>query len=686
MKKKWFQTSYRRSLVDMHILDWNERFMSEFDPRDYVHMQALAGVDSTIVFASSSVGTCYWPTKVGRMHKGLKGRDILGEIIDSSHQRGINVMLLYECENKWAWDNHPDWRTIDVEGKEVNRNSRRKNSRRRFCCYNNSPYRDFILAQIEELCKGYEFEGVWFDGDHWGSVCYCPSCRKRYASEVGSELPRIPNWQDPKWVRFQRKREEWLADFACLMTSAVKKRKPEAAVVHNFSRCCRGWRAGMSRAFAKQNDFLDGDASGDLLHQSFYNKLLYNLSENRPLAFMTSYTPKVPMAQITTPKSRELLEAQLYLTLAYNAAFCFIDDVNPTGTLNQGVYETMREIFCQSRKYEEYLGGELCQEVAIYFSFESNADDSPHYQAAICAAKSLSDCHIPFGVITKKNLEALSSYQVIILPSVMMVDQEEIEALKQFVASGGGLYVSKNTSLFTTNGERKNEFLLSDILGVSYLGETKETTTYISPTDEGRDLFPSVCSVEYPLIIFNSQVKVKAAKGAKVLAALTLPYTDPREINRFASLRNDPPGISTDYPSIVFNEYGKGKTLYVAGEMGVGKSVEFQLYHGLFTNLIRLLSSKPFSFEADAPKSVQINLFRQEDKRRYLINLINFQAELPNIPVRGIKLRIKLHKKEAQRLIKLPEEKELAYQSEKDSVEFDVPELKTFLMLALDYR
>ena len=32
----WFDKNYRRHLLDMHIDDWDERFLSEFSPKTYV--------------------------------------------------------------------------------------------------------------------------------------------------------------------------------------------------------------------------------------------------------------------------------------------------------------------------------------------------------------------------------------------------------------------------------------------------------------------------------------------------------------------------------------------------------------------------------------------------------------------------------------------------------------------------
>jgi len=686
MKKEWFKKSYRRNLVDMHIPDWNEKFLSGFDPKKYVDMLSLAKVNSAMIYANSHIGNCYWPTKVGHMHKGLKGRDILGELINLCHQRGMNVIIYYSLiYNNWAYENNPDWRIITAEGKEAG-----KNSRYGVCCPN-SPYRDFAVAQIEEICRNYEFEGIFFDMTFWPGVCYCPACRKRYNLEEKEEIPRVINWENLKWVKFQRKREEWLVEFASLATSTVKKIKPEITVEHQSSSCTADWQRGVPIRLFKENDYLGGDFYGDSLNQSFICKLFYNLTKNHPFEFMT--TRCLSLGDHTTIKSKELLKAQTYSALAYNGAFLFIDAIDPVGTLNKDVYKEMGEIFEETKKYEKYSGGKLCQDIGIYFSFESNisfadngrksADTSrrqPHLEAVLGAAKSLLNSHIPYGIITKKDLKKLSSYQIIILPNLLMIDEEEVRALKEFVASGGSLYASKYTSLTTKDGHRKEDFLLSDVFGISYSGETKEKITYISPKEKGS-LFMDY-SIKYPLSIFGSQLKIKTKEKTEILATLTLPYTDPKNTDYFSSIHSNPPGIFTDYPAIVLNKYGKGKVLYVTTDL---ETIKYEPHRLIFINLIKLLSQKSFSFEVDAPKSVEVTLFHQEDNGRYLINLLNFQSELPNIPIEGIKLRIKLDKKRPQKLIRVPEEKELVYEFKRDYVEFTLPRLETFLMLALYY-
>lgn len=687
---KWYENSYRRSLVDMHIDDWDERFLYLFDPKEYVEMQKLARVQTVIFYASSNVGICYYPSKVGHMHKGIKGRDILKEVIDLSHKEGMSVVVYYNIWHKWAYDTHPDWRLVTPKGEGT-----REYMRYGVCCIN-SPFREFVITQVEELCKNYKFEGLWFDMIGLTTVCYCPYCRKRYLIETGKEIPRIINWENPEWVRFQRKREEWLVEFGSSLISTGKKINPDLTIVLQGAHWQNGWIDGLTLPFFRIQDYVSGDFYGGALEESFVCKLFYSITPNKPFEYMTSRCPT--LLDHTTMKSKELLRAQMYSVLANNGAFCFIDAIDPEGTLNRDFYARMGELFKEIEQYEKYLdnNSKFCQDVGIYLSFESliNPEDngkrtseithkrSPHLEAAVNVAKTLLNAHIPFGVITKENLKNISDYQILILPSLLMIDEEEMNAFRRFVESGGSIYASGVTSLLTKSGIKQEDFLLSDLFGVSYLGETKENLTYITPKKDFEDIFMGYSS-RYPLTLFSTQLKVKKIKeDAKILATITLPYTDPKDISRFASANSNPPGIPTEFPSILLNQYGKGTVIYSAGVLEIMKEDE---HRSIFVNLIKLISKKPFFFEVDAPKSVEVTLFNQEGKGRYLINLLNYQPELPNIPVIDIKMKIRLDGKSPQRLMLLPEEKELDFKIRDDYIEFIIPRLETFLMLCLEY-
>ena len=284
---KWYTKAYRRNVIDTHIEDWDKSFLSKLDPVAYVKMLRQAKVDSTVLYAHSHVGYCNYPTKVGHMHKGLKGRDVFGEIINLCHKYNIKVVAYYSLIfNNWLYDNNPNWRIVRADGSYAAASSDGKGKASRYgVCCPNSPYRDYIVQEISEICTGYDFEGIRFDMTFWPMVCYCKHCRKRFSAEIGGELPRKIDWSNPIWIAFQRCRERWLVDFASIATNTAQKLKPDLSVEHQSSTYPLAWQWGVTTDLSTQCDFLQGDFYGGELQASFACKLLYNLTVNQPFGY-----------------------------------------------------------------------------------------------------------------------------------------------------------------------------------------------------------------------------------------------------------------------------------------------------------------------------------------------------------------------------------------------------------------
>ena len=71
-KEYWFRHNYRRNLLDMHISDSDEAFLTRFDPAAYADALKEAGVQAAVVKAKSHTGLCYWPAGIGRMLNHLR--------------------------------------------------------------------------------------------------------------------------------------------------------------------------------------------------------------------------------------------------------------------------------------------------------------------------------------------------------------------------------------------------------------------------------------------------------------------------------------------------------------------------------------------------------------------------------------------------------------------------------------
>lgn len=93
----------------------------------------------------------------------------------------------------------------------------------------------------------------------------------------------------------------------------------------------------------------------------------------------------------------------------------------------------------------------------------------------------------------------------------------------------------------------------------------------------------------------------------------------------------------------------------------------------------------PGSVSASAPKAVEMTVFHQAENQRYIISLVNFQHELPNIPVHDIRVRVRVGERSVANLL-LPGERAWPYELADDWLEFVAPLLETLHMFALDYR
>jgi len=685
MKQPWYKSTWRRAVLDMHITDDDERFLSAYNPEGYAALLEHARTKSGVVYAMGHVGLSLFPSKVLPNHKGLSGRDAFGDTVAACHARGIGVSAYMSVIfDNWAYRHYPDWKIVGPDGAPV-----AQRSRYGVCCPN-SPYRDYVAAYARELCERYEFEGIRFDMTFWPHVCYCRHCRARFEKEAGGEIPTRIDWDDPRWTLFQRKREEWLAEFAGKLTSTALAARPTISVEHQASTFPFNWRFGVNTPLAPHNTFLQGDFYGDALQGSMARKLFSHLSPNLPAAFETSIA--MHLANYTALKPYDLLRAKAHAALADATAFVYIDSVDPLGSVNPLVYERMGKIFSETSAYEPFLGGTRLEDVAVYFSLDSKYDPAdsgrqvndpalssrmPHVDAVTAVCKALVESHVPFGIITRRNLADLSRWPVVVLPGVLTIDDEEAAALRGYVKNGGALYVSGPGLLRGALGERRKDFVLSDVLGVSWRGETKEKFTYMAPAREGAGLFGD-WTPAYPMGLSAAQTIAEASADADVLATITLPYTDPDDPLHFASTHNNPPGVPTKHPAVVAHRFGKGMAMWVAGPLETADSSQ----DALCPLLLRLAGSS--RVQTNAPKVVEITTFEQPEQKRFVVSLVNFPRELPPVPVENVTVTLRTGGARARRVTALPSGTTLQSSTGNDSVTFTVPRLETFAMAAVE--
>ena len=688
---KWPDNVYRRLLVDMHVPDWHPDLLSRFDPVDCVATIARAGFQSFEQYAISCAGLCLWPTKVGQMHANMGGRDYFGEVLEECRRHGLHTVCYFHVIwDNWAYEKHPDWRVRPAGGDD-----KIMQGRYGFACPN-SPYRDYIRDLLRELVGSYEFEAIFVDMTMWPDVCYCPHCTARFWNEHNAEPPRIVDWDDPSWRKFQGARQSWLLDFVNDMTRTVKQIRP-ISVYHQFATVFHSWRLGAPLELAEACDFVTGDFYGGPASHSLVCKAYTSLTRNRPFEMATSRT--IGMTDHVTIKPMEQIRVESFVPTLHSAALMLIDAINADGTLNNAVYDFMRGLNAERAPYEQFLGGELLADVAIYYDKESmynpdengvhvaelNAmDELPHRDAMVGIANILREGHVPFGMVTNATLQQLSKYRAVIVPNVLEMTEPQAAIFRQFVEDGGVLYASGPSSLdrFHEAGPR---YLLEDVLGVRYMGTLGTKVTYLTPADEevAKTIWP-----QDHLIFGGAMTQAEALPGAEVLATVTLPFAAPeagRAIgSRFASIISDPPAVAPGAePGIVVHSYGRGKAVWIAAPI---ESVDQQVNARLVLALLKRLLAAPYKFEVETHPSVEVTLFDQPENQRLLVGMLNMQPQPPAIPV-GATIKVQIPPgRQASGVIRIPDRKPMPYERAGPYVEIGFEPFETLAMALVEYE
>ena len=664
---KWYAKNFRRHLCDMHIADFDERFLSEFSAEEYFVNLKKAKVTAAMIYFQSHLGLCYYPTKSGVMHKGFIGREYeIKKLVDLCRKNGIAVVGYYSLVyNTWAEDRYPEWRLVHEDGGS----NRTKDSRYGLCCPNNPEYRNFVYDQIKEISELFEVDGMFYDMPFWPTRCYCEHCQKRYSDEVGEEMPRrnSPDYDYYKYYeQFIPRSREWMGEFSLWVTKVTNELMPGVTVEQN---CAHGALPvhTYSHLTTKACDYAGGDLHKDAITNSFACKYYYSATNDQPFEYMLSRC--MPNLQAhTVTKSRDLLESYVMLTCAHHGATLMIDAIDPVGTLNPKFYSLLGEIYDRQIPYEKYLSdGKLVADVGVFFHYESkysNLQGQTHtnYTGTLNAVKQLVSRHIPVGVIASENMGDLGEYKFIILSNVHHLTEKMRESLISYVENGGTLYIS--------NADEKE--LLKTLLGIERTGYTEESKTYVGAEKEYAELMLGY-DKKYPLP-FNSRLPVVKGYDEKdVVARVVLPFvlSGTRDC---ASIHSNPPGEVTDIPAIIVKKYGRGTVIWSAAPIENGETVD---YACIMENLVERFASDGVTVKTDVSPKVELVAFK--DEKRIRISAVSLEDSDVATVYPEFNISVVADGGVSEVLL-LPEEKKLPFTEENGRVSFKARSLHIFDM------
>lgn len=677
----WYKNSFRRHLCDMHIADWNDSFLTELSPETYVENLKKAKIKSAMIYFQSHAGLCYWPTKTGKLHNGFSGReDTVRRLTELCHREGIDVIGYYSLiYNTWAEDKYPSWRIVNKEG-----TSRRERntmsgdtgfagntalSRYGLCCPNNTEYREFVASQIKEMSEYFKVDGMFYDMLFWPELCCCPSCQKRWADEVGGELPTNEDWNDPLWLLQMRKRREWMGEFAGRVTALTKELFGDISVEHNvaYSALPNSTTANCEEVIAAC-DYAGGDLYGDAFNQSLACKFYRSITNNQPFEYMFSRCAPNLSAH-TQIKSKDIMRSMMFLTTANHGATLVIDAIDPVGTMDSRAYDRIGEVFAELIPYEPYLIGEPREDVGIYYSLKSkfspHGEEYTNYRGVKNTVKTLVERNILCGITG--GFSQLDRHKAIIAPALTCEDSYDNQRLIDYVKNGGLLYFSGSD----------NSGLLKEFFGAEVTGRTEERVVYLAPKPEAQGSFEYFNS-ERPLSFDMGAPIVSGLKPETVLATLTLPYTT-QDTGKFASIHSNPPGIKTDIPAMATTGYGKGRVIWSAVSL---EGMELYDYRKILVNLLKSVLGLNTTLNSNAPKDVEITVFDTDTEA--LVNTVLLNTEEEARRVESFEIGVECGKN-PKKVFHLPQNTEVSCKIEGNRVTFESVNSEIFNMYKIQF-
>ena len=627
----WADGLTRHCHIDSHFGSFRHVYR-QFDADAVADRIAAAGFQTATFFAKCWAGYSYYPTEIGTPHPGL-ACDFTGGLAGALQERGLRRLVYFNLgQERRLHRQHPEWivnrdssvAVPDAEGLDVASMCQR------------SPYLDESgIPQMLEIIERYDVDGFFIDifmHQTLAGICYCPCCAAGFRQDTGLELPRQDS--DASAFAYRRWANATLAAIVERTHRALAARKPGVLLLINWGYMARF--PVTPPAYIRQ---LTWDTPVPKV-----GNFAWNFSfESRYLASLQDVTWSVMNTRGNTWMEYSLRDPEALLqecatTVAAGGGTYLADVGHPSGQLDPVVYDLFARVNRRSVELEPWTRkGEPVLDVLVLHSADSvwsktpcqpcpGWTPAPGYYSVCGAHKALTEAHVQTVICNSDRLpDLLGEARALVLPDQRILSDVEADAIRRFVADGGGLLAFAGSGIRDTDNNLLDDFSLADVFGVRCVGTTPYATTYLRIPAAAAIAGVPAMDVQ----VVGPSVRV-ATSGAQVLYEFVPPYEDLPGVAPYDDMPagTPPPALQADGPGVTVHRYGKGTVVYCAVDLCAALFTEANpmLRRLIISLLDRVHPVQQRSIIVDnAPINVEV-FYNRRGKEQF-VHLVNYAGD-----------------------------------------------------------
>lgn len=663
--------------------------LTEHDPavldvEGWANYWATAKVGATFISVTGIIA--YYPTQVPfhRRGKYLGDRDFFGELNTAARRRGLRTIARMSPDLNWgdALKAHSEWFMRDEQGNAI---ATADTPELFQTCMFTTYMTDYMPAIMREINARYDVDGFYMNG--WPMfelpVCYCSVCRK---------LP------PPKTHAYWEKFNDRVMELWSLYDGIAKSKN---AVAFYFANMGGGMHAtpNLARVGATSQWFQadnQGRGGGDdpIWGCTQQGRVCQAIMNGKLAANVTGSWSTGPLRWRESFKSP--VEARMWLneTVASGMIPYYHVIGGEAGMGEDRRWEKLgQEYFNWNARHDAHfmnrrsianLGVVIGQRTQLFYQpphgvSMQRAMDGMYY--------ALLEGRFFFDFVHEDHLEPerLKKYAALILPNTALLSDAQCAQLGAYVAQGGSLLATFETSMYTDDNQRRADFGLADVLGIHaagpVIGRRGNANPYYARIERQHPILDGFTDTNW---LPGAEVRLPvAAVENPVLTVVPGFVAYPPELSY-------PPVRQTTEPAVVLREHGKSRVAYFPG------NIEYSLWIGGNTDLTRLLQntirwvageSAPVTIEGDG----LIEAFAWETEPGFAVHVLNYTN--PNThrgwlrkfyPIGEQRVRLQLPADRSVRKVELLRaEMDIPFRLNNGAVAFTIPSVEDYEVVAL---